>query len=87
MVKRQKSSRVGHLDVMVSINDGGIVLELKRVATTACFSQLDRYSRICSGMVVVCWRATDPFKRVFKLTRTQIPVALFELKKKAPMIS
>jgi len=86
-MKRQKSSRVGHLDLAVSLDEGNVVLELKRVATMACFPQLDRYSQVCSGLVMVCWRATAPFKRVFKMTKTQIPVALFELEKKAPMIS
>ncbi len=83
--ERQKHVKVGRLDIIV-VRGARIVIEMKRLATINCLEQLDRYSKTADGLLVVCWRATAPFKETFRTAPRKIPTALVELKQQAPMI-
>lgn len=85
-IGRQRVFGVDRTDIVVTSRRERIVFEIKRVARTDCFEQLDRYSAVADGLIIVCWRATDDFKRVFKTAQHHIPIALIELKRNAPMI-
>jgi Holliday junction resolvase-like predicted endonuclease len=85
VVERQKHVKVGRLDLVV-VRGTRIVIELKRLATIDCLEQLDRYSKTADALVMVCWRATAPFKETFRTAPSRIPLALVELKQQAPMI-
>lgn len=82
-IQDEKGTKVGRPD-MRSLN---VVVEVKKVATTGCVRQLDRYSTISNGLVIVCVRATQPFRQVFNKADVKIPCALIELRTQAPMVS
>ncbi len=82
-IRRQAPFPMGRLDLF----SGGIVIEVKVTASSSCFKQLDKYSVLASGLVIVCWRATSDFKKIFQLTRSKIPLGLVELKPGAPMVA
>lgn len=85
VVQQQKQVKVGRLDLVV-VRGTRIVIEMKRLATINCLEQLDRYSETADALVMVCWRATAPFKETFRTAPSKIPLALVELKQQAPMI-
>lgn len=72
---------------LLLVKDGlKIVIEIKRLATADCLEQLDRYSVFANGLIVVCWKATDTFKKAFEAAKHSIPIALIQLKQGAPML-
>lgn len=72
---------------LLLVKDGvKIVIEIKRLATIGCLEQLDRYSVFANGLIVVCWKATDAFKKAFESAKHSIPIALIQLKQRAPML-
>ena len=77
-VKEQISFKTGRLDVVV----GPYIIEVKKLAGKGIVEQLDRYSGLCEGLIVVCWRASDPLKLIFAMEKTsaRIPVELIEVR-------
>jgi len=72
---------------LLLVRDGmKIVVEIKRLAGLGCLEQLDRYSVFANGLIVVCWKATDAFKKAFESAKHSIPIALIQLKQRAPML-
>ena len=78
-VKRQIYIRTGRVDLIV----GNIVIEVKLVGTKRIADQLDKYSGCCDGLIVVCWKATQPLKLLFAAERktAKIPVELIEVRR------
>lgn len=63
-----------------------IVIEVKKLASVSCVAQLDRYSSQVDGLILVCWRATEPLKEIIQTAKCSIPVALIQLKQRAPIV-
>ncbi|MFA6258958.1 MAG: hypothetical protein WCX79_04710 [Candidatus Paceibacterota bacterium] len=83
-VKRQVTIRNGRLDMAV----GKYIIEVKLVGQRNIASQLDRYSTYCEGLIVICWKATEPLRQVFIAEKrtAKIPVELIEVRKACGMI-
>lgn len=83
-VKRQTVIPDGRLDLAV----GKYVIEVKLVGQKNIAAQLDRYSAYCDGLIVVCWRATQPLRVLFSAEKktAKIPVELIEVRKACEMI-
>jgi len=83
-MRRQVVIRSGRPDIVV----GDCIIEIKLVGQKNIAFQLDRYSGYCEGLIVVCWKATDPLKLLFiaeKVT-AKIPVELIEVRKACGMV-
>ncbi|MFA5378052.1 MAG: hypothetical protein WC455_20035 [Dehalococcoidia bacterium] len=83
-VKRQLVIRGGRLDLMA----GQYIIEVKMIAQKNIADQLDRYSGHCDGLIVVCWKATDPLRSLFAAEQKTalIPVELIEVRNACGMI-
>ena len=77
-VRRQFVIPKGRLDIMI----GPYIIEVKMTAHSNIVSQLDRYSGHCDGLIVVCWRASQPLRNIFTKEKktAQIPVELIEVR-------
>lgn len=64
----------------------GVIIELKRLASSQICEQLDEYSRTAKALIVVCLKATEPFKEIFQKAKLTIPCALVELKHQRNMV-
>lgn len=73
-------------DLLLTKDELKMVIEVKRLAALDCVAQLDRYSIFANGLIVICWKATDAFKKVFESAKHSIPIALIQLKQRAPML-
>jgi len=77
-VERQVVCGCDRFDLVV----GTVIIEVKLNAQKNIVEQLDRYSAAnCTGLIVVCWRASQPLKRIFAKAKTsaEIPVELIEI--------
>lgn len=83
-VHRQVTNKKGRFDLKV----GKLVIEVKDVGHIDIAEQLDRYSAVCSGLVVVCWKATKNLKRLFASVKAQtdFPIELIEVYKNSELV-
>lgn len=83
-VKRQVTIKSGRLDLKV----GDIIIEIKHKRQKGIATQLDRYSGYCDGLIVVCWKATDPLKKIFIAEKrtAEIMVESIEVRRSCEMI-
>lgn len=88
-IARESVAREGRFDLLLVSDKLGlrIVIEIKRLASMECVSQLDRYSFRADATILVCWRATKPFKEIFQTAKCSIPIALIQLKQRAALIT
>jgi hypothetical protein len=77
-VNRQVTIHKGRLDLVID----RYIIEVKLVGKKNIADQLDRYSGHCEGLIVVCWKATDPLRAIFVVERSssKIPVELIEIR-------
>lgn len=83
-VRRQKGIPNGRLDIVV----GNYIIEVKMTGQKNIVDQLDRYSRYCDGLIVVCWKATKPLRMIFTAEKktAKIPVELIEVRVACGMV-
>ena len=83
-VHRQVVIKIGRFDLTV----GKFVIEAKVIGQKKVAEQLDRYSGKCEGLILICWKATKPLKRIFEVAKQQskIPVELIEVNKNCDMV-
>jgi hypothetical protein len=84
IMQRQVIIRSGRPDIIV----GNCIIEIKLVGQKNIAMQLDKYSGYCDGLIVVCWKATDPLKLLFIAEKktAKIPVELVEVRRACGMI-
>jgi hypothetical protein len=82
--KRQFTIPSGRLDIMV----GSYIIEVKMTGSKSIAGQLDKYSGYCEGLIVVCWKASQPLKAIFAVEKqtAKIPVELIEVRNACGMI-
>jgi hypothetical protein len=83
-VKRQCTIKTGRLDLVV----GPFIIEVKMIGSKSIADQLDKYSGYCEGLIVVCWKASQPLKAIFAVEKqtAKIPVELIEIRNACGMI-
>jgi hypothetical protein len=83
-VKQQICIPNGRLDVVVD----NYIIEVKLNGTKGIVEQLDKYSGYCDGLIVVCWKASQPLKMIFAAEKksSKIPVELVEVRSACGMI-
>lgn len=77
-IKRQFTIKTGRLDILVD----KYIIEVKLIGKKSIADQLDKYSGHCEGLIVVCWKATDPLRAIFIVEKktAKIPVELIEIR-------
>jgi hypothetical protein len=67
---------------------GKFIIEVKIIGQRKVVEQLDRYSAFCEGLILLCWKATSPVKKVFALakSRSKIPIELIEVSKNCDLV-
>jgi hypothetical protein len=83
-VKRQVVLRADRFDLTV----GKFIIEAKMVGQTSVVAQLDRYSPFCQGLILICWKASKPLKRIFVIAKSQskFPIELIEINKSCDVV-
>lgn len=85
---RQKTTVFGRNDIYVFLGSKKVIIELKRIAGIDCAKQLDKYSKIADGMILVCWKASKILRNVFNQVQqtAKIPVELIELQELGDLV-
>ena len=78
------TSPKGRFDLAV----GKFIIEVKLIGHRKVVEQLDRYSAFCEGLILLCWKATGPVKKLFVLAKSQssIPIELIEISKNCDLV-
>lgn len=87
-VSRQEITPQGRSDLVVSNRIRKYCLELKKYGTVEHASQLDRYSKIYDGLILICWSASKPLRQLFEIEQktAKIPVALIEVRAQGKIV-